>query len=375
MKQDVLLWASGRGGSKLVSKETLNHRGLIEKVSGLDVYRHTSEAYRRAYQALGIDIVNRVPLEPAPAPTPLGALRPHPTKPYNCGALGVYDTVMRHTYACASPEDVWSLDVEALAYADLFTPVPHAAMRANDILAREAALGEVGLYYPMLYTTLFMWAVEVLGWETFLVAAVEEPERFHDHFFAPCARKSAAIVAAMAEGSDSPLVFVHDDLASASGPVFAPDWYDRWIFPHYPAIWARAKALGKKVIFVADGNMAAFLPRLLEAGVDGLMFENPATPLDAVIEHFGVPGRFMIGGIETARLTRGRPADIRQMVLDLRKRTQDCPGFAICSCGGLHDGVPLENLEAYFDARVEIGATPREWREACRAAEAGSTPV
>jgi hypothetical protein len=66
MRQDSLKWASGEPTEKLVTKETLNHRELVELVSGLDVYQHTAEAYRRAYQALGIDIVNRMPLESAP---------------------------------------------------------------------------------------------------------------------------------------------------------------------------------------------------------------------------------------------------------------------------------------------------------------------
>ncbi len=77
MRNDVLAWAAGR---------------------------RTAEAYRRAYEALGIDIINRVPLENAPAPTPAGETRPHPTRPYRYAALGVYDTVMRHTYECADPE-------------------------------------------------------------------------------------------------------------------------------------------------------------------------------------------------------------------------------------------------------------------------------
>ena len=174
MKQDVLRWAEGVPTDKLVTKETLNHRALIELVSGLDVYQHTAEAYRRAYQALGIDIVNRVPLGNAPAPTPAGQTRPHPTKPYHYAPLGVYDTVMRHTYPCTTPEAVWDLDVGSLSYDDLLTPVPHPCT-AEDIQAREAAIGEVGLYYPMLYTTLFMWGVEVLGWNTFMLAAAMEP--------------------------------------------------------------------------------------------------------------------------------------------------------------------------------------------------------
>lgn len=40
MKDDVYVWARGRPSAKRVSKETLNHRALIEAVSGLDVYRH-----------------------------------------------------------------------------------------------------------------------------------------------------------------------------------------------------------------------------------------------------------------------------------------------------------------------------------------------
>ena len=93
----------------------------------------------------------------------------------------------------------------------------------------------------------------------------------------------------------------------------------------------------------------------------------PATPLESVIEHFGRPGKFLIGGIETALLTTGRPDQIRHMVLELANKMEDCPGFAISSCGGLHGNIPLRNLEAYFDARAEIGATPKDWRSCCHA--------
>lgn len=145
-----------------------------------------------------------------------------------------------------------------------------------------------------------------------------------------------------------------------SGPAFAPAWYDRYIFPHYPDIFEEARKLGKKIVLVADGNMTEFLPRLVEVGIDGLMFENPATPLEAAIEHFG--DRLLIGGIETAKLTFGTQDEVRRMVLDLADKTADYPGFAMASCGGLHGNIPLRNMEAYFDARAEINATPRNWR-------------
>jgi len=361
-----MAWAVGKQAGKRISKETLNHRGIIEMVSGLDVYQQTPEAYRRAYEALGIDIVNRVPLENAPAPIPEGETRLHPTRPYRRSSLGVYDTVMRHTYACRTPEEVWTLPVGALRQEDLLTPVPHP-WTGEDIRARDRAMGDAGVYYPMLYTTLFMWAVEVLGWEVFMVAAMEDKDRFHRHFLVPCVEKSRAIVTEMALNSEAPFVVVHDDLASSAGPMFPPAWYDEYIFPHYPEIWAEAKRLGKKVVFCADGNMTAFLPKLIQAGVDGFMFETPATRVEAVIEHFGRPGRFFIGGIDTVKLTRGSPDDVRAMVFDVDRTAKDCPGFAMGSCGGIHGDIPLRNLEAYFGARAEIGVTPADWRTRCRA--------
>jgi hypothetical protein len=361
MQEDFLVWSEGKRPSKVISKETLNHPSLIEMVSGLDVYQHTREAYLRAYEALGIDLVNRVPIDNAPPPTPEGQIRTHPSLPYGFSALGVFDTAMRRNYAVKQPEEVFDLDLRTIRFEDLVVPVPHSCQPA-DIRLRQQALGAIGQYYPLYYTTLFMWAVEVLGWESFLISAATEPRRFEEHFLRPCVEKSKAIVRAIAETTECPFVFLHDDLASASGPMFRLSWYDECIFPHYPAIFAEAKQRGKKVIVVADGNMTAFLDRLAAAGADGIMYENPATPIEEVLAVFGQPGRFHIGGIETAKLTTGSPSQVREMVLGLAAKMEHCPGSAISSCGGLHGNIPLENLEAYFDARAEIGATPKDWR-------------
>lgn len=81
MRADVLAWAAGCTPSKLITKETLNHPGLIELVSGLDVTQETPEAYRRAYIALGIDLLNRVPLRPHPRRRALPVRTPHAPTP------------------------------------------------------------------------------------------------------------------------------------------------------------------------------------------------------------------------------------------------------------------------------------------------------
>jgi hypothetical protein len=356
MKIDVDIWSQSKPVKKIISKETLNNADLVEFVTGLNVYQNTPLAYKKAYDALGIDLVNRVPLDNAPPPCTVGEVSRIDNTPYSRQSLGIYDTCLRHTF-----DDLTTLNVAKLEYSQLITPVPHPC-NAGDIRKREEFLGETACYYPMLYTTLFMWGVEVLGWETFMEAAFSEPDRFHRDFLVPCAAKSVRIVSEMASASSCPFIFLHDDLASGTGPVFPPSWYEDYIFPHCQEIFLPAKQAGKKIILVADGNMSAFLPRLVELGVDGLMFESPATPVEAVIEHFGAPGKFFIGGIETAKLTFGSPAEIKTMVFELMRKVEGNPGFALASGGGLHGNIPLANLIAYFDARAEIGATPKDWK-------------
>ncbi len=351
MRRDFLDWSAGRPVSKIIAKETLNHRGLIEWASGLDVYTDTAAAYRRAYQRLGIDLVNRVPLTNAPPPCPADATLPVPDRPYRRQPLGVYDTVVRERYCCADPEAVWHMDFHQLEYTDLLTPVPHGC-DPEDIRMREAALGEIGCYYPMLYTTLFMAPVEFLGWEIFMETAFTEPDRFHEHVLLPWLEKARAIIRAVAMASSAPWVFLHDDLATAAGPVFPPSWYEDYIFPHYREIFAEIRSFGKKVMLVADGNMSSFLPRLAELGLDGLMGENPATPLEEALAWFGDGERFYIGGIDTRRLTFDTPEGVRSMTRNVMKLVEKFPHFALSSCGGLHGNIPLENAIAYVETRL-----------------------
>lgn len=340
------------------SKETLNHRGLIEYVTGLDVYADTPEAYLGAYRALGIDIINRVPDRNAPPPLAPGEVRRK--SDYDEVHMGVYDSACRHRYPYLDPDELLSRDATvALDYHDLITPVPHRLDLA-EIRHREALLGPAGIYYYQLYTTLFMWGVEVLGWEVFMTAAMIDPKRFERVFLQPVFVESMKLVEILCR-TDCPFVFLHDDLADANGPVFPPSWYAEFIFPRYEEIFACVRAAGKKLIFVADGNMESFLQVLRELGADGVMLENPATPLRATLEYFG--DRIVIGGMETTLLTFGTPSDISDYMDKLEGQIADVPGFVISSPGGIHGNIPLDNLIAYFDARVRIGATPEHWKD------------
>ena len=217
---------------------------------------------------------------------------------------------------------------------------------------------DTGIYYYQYYTTLFMWGVEYLGWEIFLQAIALDPQGFKEKFLDLAFEESLKGMKLLTD-IDCPFVFCHDDLASAMGPICSPEWYDKYIFPRYVELWELVKRAGKKVIFVADGNMGLFLERLVEVGVDGVMLENPATDFDLILKHFG--DKIVIGGVETNLLTFGTPESIEKCVLKLCEKTRDLPGFALSTPGGLHGNIPLQNLEAYFDARVKAGFTLEDW--------------
>ena len=110
-----------------------------------------------------------------------------------------------------------------------------------------------------------------------------------------------------------------------------------------------------RIVFVSDGNIDAFLERLLEMPIAGIMYENPATPYERVLATWGEAGRGFIGGIETARLSRASPEEVAAHARDTIERGRRYPGFVLSSCGGLYGDVPMENLLAYFRTRDRMG--------------------
>lgn len=357
MKTDVIsAFSDNIITDKRPSKETLNHAGLIYLASGIDPYADTSRAYLEAYRSLGIDILNRVPTSNV-----VQTLRPSECEScgngYRRAYIGLYDTYFREMFPFTDIDNFFEAPAHFLEYNKLITPVPHK-MDPRTIQLKMDSAGEIGLYYYMYYTTLFMWGVEYLGWEIFMMAAAIDPVRFDEQFLSIAFETSKRDLAMLAD-IDSPFVFVHDDLADKNGPVFDPAWYDKYIFPRYPSLWQSAKAKGRKVIFTADGNMERFLRPLKETGIDGVMLENPATNFDTILEVFH--DDIVICGMDTYLLTFGSPKEISDHVDMIASKTAGMPGFAMCSPGGLHNNIPLENLAAYFDARVRHGFTPEGW--------------
>lgn len=351
MRRDVLNALSGRFPDRIPCKETLNHPGIIERVTGRDAFEQPVPAFCEAWQKLGIDI-HAAPPESVRRPAVPGGTWVEDNTIY--ADIGVLPTSMpiEHCPEIAKINDDWVYE---------YNPEQDGFDRDHRVAELRGAnrnfrnhCGPEAIHYHLYYTTLFMWPVVTLGWEGFMTAAALDPERFDRHFWEPWARISRKHVETLCQ-SEEDVIFVHDDLTMSTGPVFAPEYYDRYIFSRYPWILEPVLTSGKKLIYVIDGNCDVFLEKLLEFPIAGLMFESPATPLQRVLDTWGKAGRGFIGGIETAVLSMATEDEVANHTRSVIEKCREHPGFMISSCGGLHGDIPLNNIITYFRTRDSMG--------------------
>ena len=340
--------------AKLPSKETLNNYDIIRKVSGIDPYEDMETAYCQAVEKLGIDFIAGVPEKPKRRFIP-GETHYAPEKGRIEAHLGIHSTSVPMKYPFNTVDEIISYDPEEEHYKrsiDELVDEYQAGLERDRSLVKDTAL-----VYRLYYTTLFMWGVEIFGWELFMMAATLKENEFDD-LLEKFKKVSVRYLTAW-EKAGVEQIICHDDLASTQGPIFHPDWYRKHIFPRYKEIFAPFKEKGKKVLFCSDGNITPFLDDLLEAGVDGFMMETPATDFKNIIEKCG-KNKVIIGGVDTKILTFKNPEEIDRHVKEVIETAKDCPGFFFSSPGGIHGNIPLENLEAYFSARRKYGKELRK---------------
>ena len=165
-----------------------------------------------------------------------------------------------------------------------------------------------------------------------------DPVRFDRHFLAPVFEKSKAIVAMLCD-LDSPLVFCHDDIAMGTGPAFAPEWYEAYIFPRYCELWRLVHQRGKKVVFVADGKLDWALAALRRTGVG---------PFDEA-------GMYTLAQLEATAADGGHAA-LDRLLLPIESGLVHWPGVSLSSDAAfyLRQGQPVLVPQAPTEGWVRL---------------------
>ena len=149
------------------------------------------------------------------------------------------------------------------------------------------------------------------------------------------------------------VVFLADDLGTQQAGMISPATYREMLFPYMAEIVGKVKAAGKKVLMHSCGAVSAFIPDLIEMGVDAL---NPVqvsaadmNPRD-LVRRFGRDIAFWGGGCDTQHAMNATDPEVVRA--DARRRIEQFGPEASWVFTQVHNiqyDVPPENILAMLD--------------------------
>jgi len=157
------------------------------------------------------------------------------------------------------------------------------------------------------------------------------------------------------------VICVSDDLGTQGGPQISIDTFRSVVKPYLGKLYSHMKSkMGDKKLFLHScGSVYAFIPDLIEMGVDIL---NPVQVSaqdmgsDKLKSEFGNDIVFWGGGCDTQNvLPSGTVAEVRE---EVKRRMDDFApggGFVFTQVHNIQLDVPPENIEAMYDAALEFG--------------------
>jgi uroporphyrinogen decarboxylase len=163
------------------------------------------------------------------------------------------------------------------------------------------------------------------GYEQFFLDLAGEKQMAHavlGKVHAAYMRRLDLFLPALADSMDA--VFLLDDLGTQQAGLISPATYREMILPYTSATVAKIKSFGKKIIMHSCGAIAAFIPMLIEMGIDAI---NPVqvsargmNPRD-LVRQFGKDVAFWGGGCDTQHaLNAADPQVVRE---DVRRRLDE----------------------------------------------------
>lgn len=150
---------------------------------------------------------------------------------------------------------------------------------------------------------------------------------------------------ALAE-SNVPVIMVHDDIVWSEGPFLHPDWYHKYVFPHYKRFFEPLLEANKKVLFTSDGNYTMFIDDIAQAGAQGFVLE-PLTDLSYVAEKYGKT-HVIVGNADTRFLLEGDREKIYQEVKRCMDTAKNCPGYIMAVGNHIPANTPVD-AALYYD--------------------------
>ena len=193
----------------------------------------------------------------------------------------------------------------------------------------------------------------------FCSAIYEAPELIEELMNVTC-RFSEIISEIFAENASAPLLFMGEDVAGSTGPIFNPQWLRDKALPLWKRIMNPIKQKGYKFLFHSDGNMWDILPIVFdELGADGFnpIERNSCNDIFAIRKKY--PNKLLFGNVCCAQtLPYGTVNDVERETLELILKIGPEGGICIGSSSEVHDLVPPENALKMYETVHKYGIYP-----------------
>ena len=197
--------------------------------------------------------------------------------------------------------------------------------------------------------------VLLLGMQSGLTALITAPEASSEAL-----ERIADYHAGLARGyiaAGAEAAWLADDYAGQNGPYVRPSLWRRMILPPLARVIAVYREAGLPVFLHTCGRAEAFVPDLLDAGVDVLNLQSDACDMAALKARYGQRIAFF-GGIASRTLFFGTPEEIRQSARYAIETLGKEGGLILAPDQPL--AFPAENLSALVEAAREYGQYPIE---------------
>jgi uroporphyrinogen-III decarboxylase len=217
------------------------------------------------------------------------------------------------------------------------------------------------------YDVAFIGAVEgpitdaytFMDMELFALAIYDAPELV-SHIMDCTGLFSAYIARAFAEVSKVPLLFMGEDIAGTTGPIFNPKFVRQEGLPRWKWITTPVKEIDMKFLYHTDGRYGKFLPLLLEElDADGLnpIERNDCNDIFEIRREY--PHKLLFGNVCCIHtLPHGSPGDVEDETLELIEKIGPQGGIFIGSSSEVHDAVPVENAAKMYQTVKDYGHYP-----------------
>ena len=201
------------------------------------------------------------------------------------------------------------------------------------------------------YSGVFERAYGIRSFEEFMVDLAAEPERamlfmdkIADFKVEDARRKVAAGVLVGHHG---------DDLATQTAPFFSLEMFRRMFLPNIKRVFSVFKDAGLPVMMHSCGNIVAFIPDLIDAGLDLLEPVQPCMDLEYLKREFGKDLSFW-GGIDTQELLPfGTPERVREETRRVVRILGRNGGYIAGPSQEIMNDVPTANIIAMLETIKE----------------------